>query len=262
MVLLKANQITMMFGGVQALNRLELDVEEGEIHGLIGPNGSGKTTFINLVTGFYRPTSGSIFFLDHDITGLKPDHVTSRGISRTFQNIRLFKTMTVLENVAVGYHPQGKSGLIDSVIRSDLFHSEERATWERAEDLLEFFGLWGGRNDLAGGLPYGQQRLLELARAMASKPKVLLIDEPAAGMNEQETKQLIELLLKINEQGNTMLIIEHDMKLIMNISQRISVLDFGEKIAEGTPEEIQKNSRVIEAYLGYGAGKKVASSSH
>jgi branched-chain amino acid transport system ATP-binding protein len=262
MSLLKAKQITVRFGGVQALNRLELNVGEGEIYGLIGPNGSGKTTFINVVAGFFRPTSGSIFFLGDDITGLKPDQVTSRGISRTFQNIRLFKTMTVLENVAVGYHPRGKSGLIDSIIRSDLFHSEEKATWERAEELLEFFGLWGRRNDWAGGLPYGQQRLLELARAMASNPKILLIDEPAAGMNEQETKQLIELFLKINEQGYTMLIIEHDMKLIMNISQRISVLDFGEKIAEGTPEEIQRNSRVIEAYLGYGAGQKASSLSH
>ncbi len=255
MSLLKAKQITVRFGGVQALKNLELDVKAGVIHGLIGPNGSGKTTFINAVAGFYRPASGSILFLGHDITGLKPHQVTRLGIARTFQNIRLFKTMTVLENVIVGHHCRGTSGLLNSVFRPPSFYTEEKEVREEGKELLKFFGLWQRRNDLAGDLPYGQQRLLELARALASKPRLLLIDEPAAGMNEQETKWLIELLLKIHQQGYTMLIIEHDMKLIMNLSQHITVLDFGEKIAEGPPEEIQHNSRVIQAYLGTDIGQ-------
>ena len=250
MSLLKAKQITVRFGGVHALKNLELDVNAGVIHGLIGPNGSGKTTFINVVTGFNRPASGSIAFLGHDITGLKPDQVTRLGIARTFQNIRLFKTMTVLENVTVGHHCRGTSGLLKSTFRPPSFYAEEKEVRKEGEELLEFLGLWKRREDLAGDLPYGQQRLLELARALASKPRLLLIDEPAAGMNEQETKWLIEILLRIHQQGYTMLIIEHDMKLIMNLSQYITVLDFGEKVAEGLPQEIQHNPRVIQAYLG------------
>ena len=249
---LRLDHLTMQFGGVIAVNQLSMHIDEGEIVALIGPNGAGKTTAFNCVTGVYQPTSGTVYFKGKEIAGkvhLTPDKITAQGIARTFQNIRLFSGMTVFENVLTAMHLRRKSNLV-----TQMFHinaAEEKRMRDRAWSLLETVGLTDVAEEKATSLPYGRQRLLEIARALATEPTLLLLDEPAAGMNPQETDELGKFIVRIKEQFNlTVFMIEHHMNLVMDISDRIYVLDFGRQIATGTPEEVQKNPDVIAAYLG------------
>jgi len=251
MALLQTTDVVKRFGGLVAVNKMSISLEQGRIASIIGPNGAGKTTFFNTLTGIYKPDEGQINFNDRSLIGLRPDQVSERGISRTFQNIRLFGAMTVLENIIVGMHTQLKQSAIDALFRTKKFHDEERDSENRAKELMAYVGLKNVGNQLARNLPYGGQRRIEIARAIAANPTLLLLDEPTAGMNPNETADAIKLFRRIrDDKGITILLIEHDMRVVMGISEHISVMDYGEKIAEGTPKEIRDNQRVIEAYLG------------
>jgi branched-chain amino acid transport system ATP-binding protein len=249
-MVLKIKNISKNFGGISALTDVTFSINEGEIFGLIGPNGAGKTTMFNIITNMFPQTTGEITFFEEKITGIKPHKITNKGICRTFQNIRLFSQMTALENVLVGGHSRSKSGVFSGVLRTKAQREEEERLHVKAKQLLELVDLSNYETVIAENLAYGQQRRLEIARALASEPKLLLLDEPAAGMNETETDDLYYLIKKVQERGITVLLIEHDMPLVMKLCDRITVLNFGKKLAEGTPEEIQNNQAVIEAYLG------------
>jgi len=251
MALLQTTNVVKRFGGLTAVNKMNVALEQGQIASIIGPNGAGKTTFFNTLTGIYTPEEGSIDFNGRTLIGLRPDQIADRGIARTFQNIRLFGSMTVIENIIVGMHTQLKQSGIDALFRTKAFHAEEADAEQKAKELMEYVGLKNVGNELARNLAYGGQRRIEIARALAANPTLLLLDEPTAGMNPNETEEAIKLFRRIrDDKGVTVLLIEHDMRVIMNISEHISVMDYGEKIAEGTPAQIKSNQRVIEAYLG------------
>ncbi len=253
-ILLDVHNLTKRFGGLLAVSKVDFTLEQGAIASMIGPNGAGKTTFFNMLTGLYVPDTGSITFDQHSLAGRRSDQITGLGLARTFQNIRLFGNMSVIENILVGMHTRLVQTIPDALLRTPRFKQDEDAAHGRAGDLLNYVGLKGAENELAKNLPYGAQRRVEIARALAVQPKLILLDEPTAGMNPQETQDAMALFRRLrDDKGITVLLIEHDMRVVMGISERITVLDYGEKIAEGTPDQVRKNQHVIEAYLGRGS---------
>ena len=254
MSILETRGVTKKFGGLSAVENVTIQVPEGSIYAIIGPNGAGKTTLYNCITGFYPTDAGEMLFQGKSLVGLSPDRITKKGISRTYQNIRLFPAMTALENILVGAHPRLKSTWLDALLHTPRQRAEEKEALQKAQELLHYVGLKGKGDLLARNLPYGAQRRLEMARALANEPKIILLDEPTAGMNPNESRTMMRFIENMRDElAITILLIEHDMKVVMGISEFIYVLDFGQLIAKGSPEEIQKNPHVIESYLGRGA---------